>query len=102
MNGRTFPPTQEHPLYGQDRVIIDRLLLADGSQKQDIIDAARLFIRYDGANGSADIQHDLVNILQKWGMSRDDLNLAARMIWTSNWRPDRDSGEDLEVGSGAS
>jgi len=34
-------------------------------------------------------------------MSRDDLNLAARMIWTSNWRPDRDSGEDLEVGSGA-
>ena len=101
MQGRTFPPTQNHPLHKFDREIVDRLLRADGSQKQDIVEAARLFIRYDGANGSADIQHDLINVLHKWGMSRDDLNLQARLIWTSDWRPDRDSDEEIEIGSGA-
>ena len=101
MQGRTFNPVQRQPLHDLDRKIVDRLLQGDGSQKQDILDAARLFIRYDGANGSADIQHDLINVLQKWGMSRDELNLAARLIWTSNWRPDRDSDDEVTVGSGA-
>jgi len=98
MRGSTFQD-QKHPLYDHDRKLIDHLLATPEPLNQEIIDAARLFIRYDGAHGSFDIQHDLLRVLENWKMSRDDLNLAAKLIWTGNWRPE--SHDDTQIGSGA-
>jgi len=100
LNGKTFQRSQQHPLHDHDRIIVDRLLAADGNDKQDVVDAARLFIRYDGANGSHDIQHDLINVLARWGTCREELNRSARQCWASQeFRPDYDAKN--EVGSGA-
>lgn len=93
MTGKT------HPLHGQDRSIVDQLLQTTAPDAQQITDAGRLLIRYDGYPGAYDIQQDLQRCLIRWQMSRDDLNARCRSIWAGGWRPSVVDGQ--EIGSGA-
>lgn len=94
------PEPQGHPLYATDRSIVDRLLAAPTPTQQDIVDCARLLIRFDNYPGCSDIQSDLLKVLDLWGLTRTEINTSARTIWASGWRP---QSMDLaaEVGSGA-
>ncbi|QEY31488.1 DUF3288 family protein [Synechococcus sp. RSCCF101] len=89
---------QNHPLYEQDRAITDRLLAAAEPGSDDVVDLARLLIRYDGFPGAADIRDDLSKALRLWGLSRQELNGRARALWESGHRPG--SGQQEAVGSG--
>lgn len=91
--------SQNHPLYAQDRAIMDRLLAAAQPDQQDIVDAARLLIRYDVFPGADDIRFDLDKCLRGWNLTRSELNRSARTIWESGYRPMVREG--TEVGSGA-
>jgi hypothetical protein len=90
---------QKHPMQGQDRAIVDRLLAASTPSEADITDCARLLMRYLGYPGARDIQQDLARSVSNWRMDTDQLYRRARKIWASGWRPS--IAEDTEVGSGA-
>jgi hypothetical protein len=89
---------QRHPLYGQDRPIVDRLLAASDPSDADITDCARLLMRYIGYPGAVDIQEDLARTLVNWHLDADQLYARSRAIWASGYRP---ALADDEVGSGA-
>ncbi len=89
---------QNHPLYSIDRDHIDGLLAKELPQEEDIVDLARLFLRYEGFPGALDLQADMNRILKLWGMSREILNEKAKKIWEDGFRPGRNA-EDA-VGSG--
>ena len=89
---------QNHPLYAIDRDHIDRLLAKEAPDDEDIVDLARLFLRYDGFPGAMDIQDDMKKILKLWGFTRDVLNAKARKTWQSGFRPGMK--EEEVVGSG--
>jgi len=89
---------QNHPLYDQDRRVTDRLLAAEHPASDDVVDLARLLIRYEGFPGAADVRDDLNKALQLWGLSRDDLNARARALWKGGHRPG--SSQEGAVGSG--
>ena len=89
---------QNHPLYSIDRENVDRLLAKESPEDGDIVDLARLLLRYEGFPGASDLQDDMNKTLKLWGLSRDILNAKARLIWEGNYRPGM-KGEDI-VGSG--
>ena len=89
---------QNHPLYSSDRDHIDRLLTTEIPAEVDIVDLARLFIRYEGFPGASDLQGDMQKTLKLWGITREILNARARKIWEGGFRPGR-KVED-QVGSG--
>lgn len=88
-----------HPLYAQDRAIVDRLRAASTPSDQDIVDCARLMMRYLGYPGALDIQEDLARSVISWRMDADTLYARSRQIWAEGYRPSID--EAAEVGSGA-
>ena len=89
---------QNHPLYSIDRDHIDGLLAKELPEEGDIVDLARLFLRYEGFPGASDLQADMNKILKLWGMNRTILNEKARKIWGDGFRPGRNVEEG--VGSG--
>ena len=89
---------QNHPLYSFDRDHIDRLLAKEEPEDCDIVDLARLLLRYEGFPGALDIKEDMSKALKLWGLSRETLNVKARTIWEAGFRPGR-TVEDV-VGSG--
>ena len=89
---------QNHPLYSIDRDHIDRLLAKEEPEDCDIVDLARLFLRYEGFPGALDLQEDMSKALKLWGLSRETLNIKARTIWEAGFRPGR-TVDDV-VGSG--
>ena len=95
-----FESTQEqnHPLYRTDRDHLDRMLAKESPSDSDIVDLARLFIRYSGFPGAVDLQEDMKKILNLWNMNLENLNLKAKDLWTSGFRPGNSSSAD--VGSG--
>ena len=90
-----------HPMYNTDRAIVDRLSSKplDELSNADIVNAARLLIRYNGLSDGEDIRGDIVLALHKWNKTPNQLHDKAREIWQVGWRPS-DLLED-EVGSGA-
>lgn len=80
-------PSQNHPLYLFDRDQIDRLLAKEDPQDADLIDLARLIIRYDNFPGAEDLQNDMQRILSFWSITRDDLNKKVRRMWINGFRP---------------
>jgi hypothetical protein len=92
---------QSHPLYADDRATVNRLVSAPTPADADLIDTARLLIRYEGYPGCPDIQADLLNCLDRWGLQRGDLNSLTRAIWASGWRPTAAPDPEAQVGSGA-
>ena len=78
---------QDHPLYKVDRETIDRLLAQESPKDQDVVDLARLFLRYEGFPGALDIQDDMERALRLWDLTRESLNKKAREIWERGFRP---------------
>ena len=88
---------QNHPLYSMDRDHVNRLLAKEVPNEQDLVDIARLLMRYEGFPGAHDIQMDLQKTLKLWGITKKDLNSRTREIWDKGFRPGNDS--DGIVGS---
>ncbi|MEB3172230.1 MAG: DUF3288 family protein [Cyanobacteriota bacterium] len=78
---------QTHPLYASDREIVDRLLAAQEPAEADLVDAARLLMRYQGFPGASDLQDDLSKVLRFWGLDQDALQERTRSIWAAGYRP---------------
>ena len=72
---------QNHPLYKTDRDLLNRFISKNDPTEEDLIDLARLFMRYEDFPGAKDIQMDMVKILKFWGISKEDLNKMTREIW---------------------
>ena len=89
---------QNHPLYSIDRENLNRLLAKNSPKEQDLIDLARLLIRYEGFPGVEDLKLDLKKILKIWGLTRETLNAKTKEIWDKGFRPGQDN--DVVVGSG--
>ncbi len=89
---------QNHPLYLVDRDHVNRLLAKETPGEKDLIDIARLLIRYEGFPGANDIKMDMLKTLKFWGISKEELNSRTKKIWRAGFRPGNDSEEI--VGSG--
>ena len=89
---------QNHPLYSVDRDHIDRLLAKELPDDGDVVDLARLFLRYEGFPGASDLQNDMKKTLKLWSFTRETLNVRARKIWENGYRPGSKSEDS--VGSG--
>ena len=57
---------QTHPLYLIDRENIARLLAIVSPKDNDIVELARLFIRYRDFEGVQDLKDDMKKILNLW------------------------------------
>lgn len=80
--------------------MINALLDVDQPSDQNIVDAARLVTRYRDSLLSRDLTGLLRQVLQRWGMTSDELYTMARTLWQSGWRPSS-LDQSTEVGSGA-
>jgi hypothetical protein len=80
-------PDQSHPLYALDRDLVDSLLAVEAPADGQLVDVARLLMRYQGFPGARDIQDDLDKVLRLWGLSRDALHSRTREIWAGGFRP---------------
>jgi hypothetical protein len=81
------PPDQTHPLHAADRDRVDGLLACEQPGDAELVDAARLLMRYQGFPGAWDLQDDLARLLRLWGLDRDSLHARTRAIWTAGFRP---------------
>ncbi|RCJ20475.1 hypothetical protein A6S26_26495 [Nostoc sp. ATCC 43529] len=70
---------QQHPLYNRDRPLID-ILLAQQATEYNLAELARLRIRYQGFPGARDIQKDLDQVLQQWGLTEAQLFEKTRQL----------------------
>ena len=86
---------QNHPLYETDRDLLNRFISKNNPAEEDLIDLARLFMRYEGFPGAKDIQMDLVKILKVWGITKEELNNSTRKIWAKGYRSGSSSEEML-------
>ena len=89
---------QNHPLYMVDRDHVNRLLAKEIPMDQDLIDIARLLMRYEGFPGAKDIKMDMLKTLKLWGITKEELNHRTKKIWSSGFRPGNNSTDN--VGSG--
>ena len=89
---------QNHPLYLTDRDHVNRLLAKEIPVDRDLIDIARLLMRYEGFPGASDIKMDMLKALKLWGLTKEQLNSRTKEIWSKGFRPGNDSEEN--VGSG--
>ena len=80
-------PEQSHPLNALDREVLDALLAVQTPADAQLVDAARLLMRYQGFPGAHDLQDDLEKVLRLWGLSREELHSRTRAIWASGFRP---------------
>jgi hypothetical protein len=71
---------QRHPLYADDRSLVDQLLSIDQPSDRNLADLARLQMRYQDFIGARDIQADLLKILQKWRLDWETLFAKTRQI----------------------
>ncbi|MGD1857926.1 MAG: DUF3288 family protein [Leptolyngbyaceae cyanobacterium] len=68
-----------HPQYKADRDVVTNLLNGEPTDF-NLIELARLRIRYDGFPGARDIQQDLDKALTNWSLSEDELMTKTRDI----------------------
>ncbi len=88
---------QQHPLYSGDRNHLDRLLGIASPKDENLVDLARLLIRYRDFPGVEDLKTDITKIMKLWGLSQDTLYQKTKNIWAKGFRP----GENLEEGIGS-
>ena len=70
---------QQHPLYNRDRPLID-ILLAQDATYYNLSELARMRVRYQGFPGARDIQTNLDQVLQRWGLTEAELFAKTRQI----------------------
>lgn len=95
--GSTSPAEQSHPLHALDREVVNGLLAAETPADGQLVDLARLLMRYQGFPGARDLQDDLEKVLRLWGLDREALHSRTRAIWASGFRPGQ--GAQEAVGS---
>ena len=89
---------QTHPLHAIDKKIIDSLISKEIPEDFDLINLARLINRYDNFPGEFKIKEDIVKTLKFWKITKENLFLKTKTLWSNNFRPSN-SPKDL-VGSG--
>ncbi len=72
---------QQHPLWQSDRAIVDSLLAGEPNN-YNLVELARLQVRYRGFPGARDIQKDLEKVIQQWGFTEATLFEKTRQIHT--------------------
>ena len=70
---------QQHPLENRDRPLIDSLLSQEATD-YNLAELARLRMRYQGFPGARNIQRDLAQVLQRWGLTEAELYQKTRSI----------------------
>ncbi|KKD35721.1 DUF3288 family protein [Limnoraphis robusta] len=70
---------QKHPQYNSDHATV-KSLIADQPTDFNLVELARLKIRYRGFPGARDIQSDLEKILQNWQLTEETLFEKTREI----------------------
>ena len=89
---------QTHPLHVTDKNIIDSLISKEKPEELDLINLARLIIRYSNFPGETEFKNDIGKILNFWNISRNELFFKTKIIWSKSFRP---TNTDKElVGSG--
>ncbi|MFE4105281.1 DUF3288 family protein [Almyronema epifaneia] len=73
---------QQHPQYKSDRQLVNQLLAGEPTHL-NLAELARLRIRYTGFPGARDIQKDLDQLLQQWGLTEATLFEQTRQIHQS-------------------
>ncbi|MGY4591293.1 hypothetical protein ACVWXF_001957 [Thermostichus sp. MS-CIW-40] len=74
---------QQHPQYATDRAALDELMVQAQERPLSewvLAEVARLRIRYHGFPGAWDLQRDLDQILEQWGLSEEELFARTRQI----------------------
>ena len=74
VNGKVLMEGHSHPLYSIDRDNLNRLLSVNTPNDDDMVEIARLFIRYEDFPGAKDLKMDMLKILQMWGITKEVLN----------------------------
>jgi Protein of unknown function (DUF3288) len=70
---------QQHPLYSRDRPIVESLLAGEPTDL-NLAELARLRVRYQGFPGARDIQEYLEQVMQRWGLTEEQLFEKTRAI----------------------
>lgn len=70
---------QQHPQWSSDRQVVTTLLNSDPTD-YNLVELARLRVRYKGFPGARDIQTDLDNVLKQWQLSEAALFEKTRQI----------------------
>jgi len=89
---------QTHPLHATDKNIVDALITKEKPEDLDLINLARLINRYSNFPGEIEIKNDIEKILNFWKITKTDLFLETKNIWSKSFRPSS-TNKDL-VGSG--
>ncbi len=84
---------QNHPLYSIDRNLVNRLMSVNAPNEEDIVELARLFMRYEGFPGAKDLQMDMLKVLKIWGITKEVLNQNSRKIWQEGYKSSTASDE---------
>ena len=72
---------QKHPQSKTDRQIVNGLLqITTNPSDRNLVELARLIIRYRDFPGARDIQRDLQQILQTWQFTEEQLYQKTRAI----------------------
>jgi Protein of unknown function (DUF3288) len=71
---------QKHPQHQKDRLTVDHLLKATIPGDRELVELARLIIRYHDFPGARDIQRDLTVALNNWQLTEEELYLKTRAI----------------------
>lgn len=70
---------QQHPQWSSDRQTVNRLL-QEQLNDYNLVELARLRIRYAGFPGARDIQADIEKALQQWNLTEETLYEKTRQI----------------------
>ena len=89
---------QTHPLHATDKNILDALITKEKPEDLDLINLARLINRYSNFPGEIEIKNDIEKILNFWKITKTDLFLETKNIWSKSFRPSSTNKE--LVGSG--
>lgn len=72
---------QQHPQNQKDRLTVDQLLQAQSDPgDRELVELARLIIRYRDFPGARDIQRDLKVALNNWHLTEEELYTKTRAI----------------------
>lgn len=72
---------QKHPQNKKDRLTVDSLLQVTANPgDRELVELARLTIRYRNFPGARDIQKDLEQVLQAWQLTEAELYRRTRAI----------------------
>lgn len=74
---------QVHPREKKDRAVIDNLLQGEPNE-YNLLELARLTIRYRSFPGARAIQKDLATVLNKWQLTEEQLYKKTREIYAVN------------------